>query len=131
MTPQDFAVTEAFRGFRLDRFLQEMLPRMSRSSIQEAIATRVSLSSGAGPKPARKLVPGEVVTIRPRPARELPTIEVPVLVERDGWLVVNKPAGLLSVPGKGDGRWHNLSTLLRHQFPEAQVVHRLDQAPRA
>ena len=43
-------------------------------------------------------------------------------------LVVNKPAGLLSVPGKGDGQWHNLSTLLRHQFPEAQVVHRLDQA---
>lgn len=98
MTPQDFAVTEAFRGFRLDRFLQEMLPRMSRASIQEAIATRVSLSSGAAPKPARKLVPGEIVTIRPREAKTPFVGGVAVLLEREGWLVVNKPAGLSSVP---------------------------------
>lgn len=51
-----------------------------------------------------------------------------VLHVDEALLVVNKPAGLLSVPGKGEGQWHNLSTQLRHLFPDAQVVHRLDQA---
>jgi hypothetical protein len=31
---QSFAVTDAYRGMRLDRFLQHMMPRMSRASIQ-------------------------------------------------------------------------------------------------
>ena len=43
-------------------------------------------------------------------------------------LVVNKPAGLLSVPGKGAGQLLNLTSMLRHQFADLQVVHRLDQA---
>ena len=55
-------------------------------------------------------------------------IELNVLHVDEALLVVNKPAGLLSVPGKGEGSLHNLTTALRHRFPEAQVVHRLDQA---
>lgn len=107
MRPQSFPVTETFRGYRLDRFLMEMLPRMSRASIQEAIETRVSLASGAGPKSARRLVPGEIVTIRPREAvgaADMPDdagasgVEIPVLLERAGWIAVDKPAGLSSVP---------------------------------
>lgn len=43
-------------------------------------------------------------------------------------LVVDKPAGLLSVPGRGDGEQHNLTVHLRRQFVDAMVVHRLDQA---
>ncbi len=63
------------------------------------------------------------------PADMLPTmIELNLIHVDEALLVVNKPAGLLCVPGKGDGRWHNLTTELRHQFPEALVVHRLDQA---
>lgn len=98
MTPESFVVTEAFRGFRLDRFLQEMLPRMSRAAIQLAIETRVSLASGAEPKPARKLMPGEEVTIRPREASGAVMPPIPILCDREGWLVVNKPAGVGSVP---------------------------------
>ncbi len=55
-------------------------------------------------------------------------IELNLLHVDEALLVVNKPAGLLSVPGKGEGSLHNLTTALRHRFPEAQVVHRLDQA---
>lgn len=98
MNPQVFAVTEAFRGMRLDRFLKEMLPRMSRASIQDAIPTRVALASGAEPKPARRLVVGEVVTIAPRRAGAMPDVVPVILAEGSGWLVIDKPAGIASTP---------------------------------
>ena len=65
---QSFAVTESCRGMRLDRFLQQMLPRMSRTSIQAAIACRVRLASGGQPKPSRRLAVGDVAIIEPRSA---------------------------------------------------------------
>ena len=59
----------------------------------------------------------------------LPTMTDFDLVHLDeALLVVNKPAGLLSVPGKGEGQRLNLTCLLRHHFADLQVVHRLDQA---
>ena len=43
-------------------------------------------------------------------------------------LVVNKPAGLLSVPGRGADKQDCLSSRLQQEFPDALVVHRLDMA---
>lgn len=43
-------------------------------------------------------------------------------------LVLDKPAGLLSVPGRGEDRQDCLSARVRTVFPEAQIVHRLDMA---
>jgi tRNA pseudouridine32 synthase / 23S rRNA pseudouridine746 synthase len=43
-------------------------------------------------------------------------------------LAVNKPAGLLSVPGKGEAGRHNLLAYLQRRWPDAAVVHRLDMA---
>jgi tRNA pseudouridine32 synthase/23S rRNA pseudouridine746 synthase len=43
-------------------------------------------------------------------------------------LVVNKPAGLLAVPGRGADKQDCLSARLQQQFPDALVVHRLDMA---
>lgn len=42
-------------------------------------------------------------------------------------LVANKPAGLLSVPGKGEHLADCLLARLRAAFPEALLVHRLDR----
>ncbi|MEO6595267.1 MAG: hypothetical protein ABIP94_10990, partial [Planctomycetota bacterium] len=69
---QSFKFSGGFRGMRLDRFLQAMLPRMSRTTIQDAIATRVRLASGAEPKPNLRPAVGDVVTIDPRAAIEIP-----------------------------------------------------------
>lgn len=110
-----FPVTDAYQGMRLDRFLQQMLPRMSRASVQTAIDTRVSLSSGASAKANRRLVVGERVTIAPHrgePQRLDPSeaaagngppglvanAPIVVLARGDGWLVVDKPAGLATTP---------------------------------
>ncbi|GGF60834.1 pseudouridine synthase [Paracoccus acridae] len=42
-------------------------------------------------------------------------------------LVVGKPAGLLSVPGRGEGKEDCLINRLRGAFPTVLLVHRLDQ----
>ena len=42
-------------------------------------------------------------------------------------LIVNKPAGLLSVPGKGDDLQDCLITRIQAVFPQALLVHRLDR----
>ena len=41
-------------------------------------------------------------------------------------LVVNKPAGLLSVPGRGEDKQDCLVRRVRAAYPEALIVHRLD-----
>ncbi len=46
----------------------------------------------------------------------------------DTLLVVDKPAGMLSVPGRNEGVHDNLTTRVMRRFGDALVVHRLDQA---
>src|SRR5512135_2739807 len=46
----------------------------------------------------------------------------------DALLVVNKPAGLLAVPGRGEDKQDCLSARLQQEFSDALVVHRLDMA---
>ncbi|HEY0275601.1 MAG TPA: pseudouridine synthase [Paenirhodobacter sp.] len=56
-----------------------------------------------------------------------PTTEQPVIIYADHEiLVVGKPAGLLSVPGKGDDRTDCLIARLRGPYPMVLLVHRLD-----
>ena len=43
-------------------------------------------------------------------------------------LVVAKPAGWLSVPGRGPDKQDCLLTRVQQRYPQALVVHRLDQA---
>lgn len=51
------------------------------------------------------------------------------IVYRDEAIIVlNKPAGLLSVPGRGTEKQDSLSVRIKHDFADALVVHRLDMA---
>lgn len=43
-------------------------------------------------------------------------------------LVLEKPAGLLSVPGRGPNKQDCLSARVQQQYPDALIVHRLDMA---
>lgn len=54
--------------------------------------------------------------------------EVNVLYADEDLLVLDKPAGLLSVPGKGADKHDCLSSRVQLRYPDARVVHRLDQA---
>lgn len=46
----------------------------------------------------------------------------------DELIVLDKPAGLLSVPGRGPGHADSLATRVQAEFPDALIVHRLDMA---
>ena len=53
---------------------------------------------------------------------------ISVVYHDDALLVLNKPAGLLCVPGRGPDKQDCLSTRVVAQFADALVVHRLDMA---
>lgn len=56
-------------------------------------------------------------------------IDLPPPLHVDDWLVVvDKPAGLLSVPGRGADKQDCVAARVQRTFPDALVVHRLDMA---
>ncbi|MGY6537204.1 MAG: RluA family pseudouridine synthase [Pararhodobacter sp.] len=55
-----------------------------------------------------------------------PAGPIPLLHVDDDILVAEKPAGLLSVPGRGEDRSDCLIARLRQSFPDILLVHRLD-----
>ena len=51
-----------------------------------------------------------------------------ILFANEQLLVVYKPAGLLTVPGRGQGKDDCLISRLREDYPQALIVHRLDMS---
>jgi len=52
--------------------------------------------------------------------------ELDILSQDESLLVVNKPAGLLAVPGRGADKSDSMISRVREKYPDALVVHRLD-----
>ena len=126
-------------GERLDRFLPEALPGLSRARVQRLIEEGRVLLSGAPVRPATRLRGGETVTVEVPPATPLPLApeDVPLRVlHEDAWLlVVEKPAGMVVHPAPG----HSGGTLVNALLSRAGslsgiggvarpgIVHRLDR----
>ena len=53
---------------------------------------------------------------------------ITVVYVDDALVVLDKPSGLLSVPGRGEDKQDCLSIRVQQRFPDACVVHRLDMA---
>lgn len=56
-------------------------------------------------------------------------LELRIVASTGGYVVVDKPAGLLSVPGKGDEKQDCVASRVRELFPRCSgplIVHRLD-----
>lgn len=51
-----------------------------------------------------------------------------VLYQDDHIMVVNKPSGLLSVPGRLEEHKDSVMTRIQRDYPQAESVHRLDMA---
>ncbi|CDG23011.1 Ribosomal large subunit pseudouridine synthase A [Xenorhabdus poinarii G6] len=51
-----------------------------------------------------------------------------VLYQDEHIMVVNKPSGLLSVPGKAEEHKDSIMTRIQAEYPTAESVHRLDMA---
>ena len=57
-----------------------------------------------------------------------PSEGIEIIYADESILVVNKPAGLLSVPGRGEDKQDCLSSRLQRDFAGTLVIHRLDMA---
>ena len=58
----------------------------------------------------------------------MPAHELVVVYADEALLVLDKPAGLLSVPGRGEDKQDCLSARVQARYADALIVHRLDMA---
>lgn len=127
--PTVFGVGARDRGKRLDRFMHERIPGLSRARIQRAIDERVTLSWGVRARASTPVRPGGEVRIGYVPLlEEIRDVPLPVLARGAGWLAVDKPAGLPVHPA-GTVRENSLIRMLRRQegSETLRLVHRLDR----
>lgn len=77
-------------------------------------------------------LPSDLVKLRParlRPYAPPPNhLNSDIIYHDSALLVINKPAGLLSVPGRGEDLQDCALHRVQAQFPQALLVHRLDEA---
>ena len=124
-----FTVGRREGGKRLDRFLHERIPGLSRTKLQRAIRERVTLSWDATARPATPVRAGGEVRIGYTPLPEtLLEIELPILARGVGWLAVDKPPGIPVHP-VNKIRENSLIRMLRRQegCEELRLAHRLDR----
>lgn len=129
---------------RLDKFLVENLPDLSRSQIQKLIKNGLIFVNGANVIPHYKLKEEDVIEIKKTeikktekkiPSKAKPS-EVKILEDADEYLVINKPAGLI-VHGSEQIKEVSLVDYLLKKYPEIKevgddpqrpgIVHRLDK----
>jgi 23S rRNA pseudouridine1911/1915/1917 synthase len=104
------------RGQRLDRWVADHWPDLSRARVQELLEEGLVLVNGESAKASHKLRGGEKVTVeaRQRPPLRAEAEEIPidVLYEDDDLLLVNKPAGMSVHAGAGNSRGTLVNALL-------------------
>jgi 23S rRNA pseudouridine1911/1915/1917 synthase len=126
------------QGERLDRYVADCLPDLSRSYVQDLIADGAVLVDGYVRKPKFKITPGQIVTVAlPEPETiEIAPEPIPLDIryEDADVIVLDKPAGLVVHPAPGHPRGTLVNALLHHA-PEISlggsnrpgIVHRLDK----
>lgn len=125
----DFRVGKREGGKRLDHFLHQRIPGLSRTRIQQAIRERVTLSWGVEARCSTPVRAGGQVCIGYTPLPEtLLEIHLPILARGSGWMAVDKPSGIPVHP-VNKVRENTLIRMLRRQEgqQELRLAHRLDR----
>lgn len=135
--PEQFELPLDTLPERLDKVLARLLPQHSRSRLQGWIEAGHVRVDGRVGKVRSQVGPGARIQVWPQQAPEdlafVPEpVDFDVVADSPSWIVVNKPAGLVTHPGAGN--WHGtLLNGLLHRYPEllhvarAGIVHRLDK----
>lgn len=144
MTKHGFTVAPEQTGQRLDKFLSECLPDLSRNRIQGLIADgcvmRLSDAGATITDAALKVKPGQQwqVTIPPAKPMTIEAQDIPlrIIYEDQDLLVIDKPAGLTVHPAPGHDDQTLVNALLAHcgsslsgigGVTRPGIVHRLDK----
>lgn len=138
----EFAVSEEDAGTRLDRYLADCLPDLSRSRVQALMrADCVSLGSGrvVTDASARVKMGERYRVLVPAPEAAVPeaqNIPLDVIFEDEHLIVINKPAGMVVHPAPGNWDGTLVNALLYHCGESLQgiggvlrpgIVHRIDK----
>jgi len=132
---------ESHSGLRLDRFLSDRLPGLSRTRLQELIRQgHVALGRATIEDVKYPVKPGDRFEIKVPPAVSAKpqgqNIPLNVVYEDDSIVVVDKPAGLVVHPGAGNIDRTLVNALIAHCGPSLSgiggvarpgIVHRLDK----
>lgn len=127
-------------GVRLDRFLADQRPDLSRAYVRKLIETGNATVDGRPGKAGQRLAGGERIRLLlpdPPPPLRLADQErpVPILYEDEDLLVVDKPPGAVVHPAPGNERNTLVDALLARGTmlagadgsPRPGIVHRLDK----
>ncbi len=132
-----FVVNES--GLRLDKWVAEHFPELSRTQAQKLVSGGLVTVNGQVAKAGLKLSVGDRVMITlPFPSNDSLSPEampLSIVYEDDDLLVVDKPAGLTVHPAPGHPNHTLINAILAHvpSLPESDdskrpgVVHRLDR----
>ncbi len=135
-------VADAGQGvLRLDKFLVDLMPNVSRNKIQDLAKAGNIIVNGTVQKSNYKVKPGDEVSVQmPYPVREVKlepeNIPLEILYEDDSIIIINKQAGLVVHPGYGNYTGTLVNALLYHIDTLAEkegepdrpgLVHRLDK----
>ncbi len=124
-----FLVDQNFEGWRLDQFLTNRIPRMSRTLANGVIRHgNVELRPFRRAKPSMRLQMDDVVILRqPLEEEEVQDAEASIVYLDDVLMIVNKPAGML-VHESVSTRLNTITHFLGRQgYDGAEPVHRLDR----
>ena len=126
-----FEVDQNFEGWRLDQYLADRIPRLSRAKAgQIARHGDVRLQPPRGRlKASTRLQQGDVLIVREQLGEEQTQYDEVRVLHRDaGLLILDKPAGML-VHESSTTRLNTITMYLREALGEAQAepVHRIDR----
>ena len=122
-----FVVEAECDGWRLDRFLQKRIPRLSRVRVQRVIRGECWVDERAC-RPSTPVLPGQIVRfIRPAPIEPDVPRELPILHTDPSFYVLDKPAGIAMHP---TAKFHyaTVTAVMRERFSgeRLEICHRLD-----
>jgi len=134
-------VDESHAGKRLDRFLSDALPALSRTRVQALIRAGQVASGGATIEDVTyRVKPGDrfALTVPPAAPTALQGEAIPlnIVYEDDALIVLDKPAGLVVHPGAGQSAGTLVNALIAHcgeslsgigGVARPGIVHRLDK----
>lgn len=120
---------------RLDQYLAQTYPELSRHKLARAIKAGLVTINGHSADPDTAVAATDQISFDPTPLAPQPDlpekIELKIVFENDDFLIVDKPVGLVVHPGVGHASGTLLNALLYHHdergLDRAGIVHRLDK----
>ncbi len=135
----EFTIEEQNVGYRVDQFLSDAIPEISRTYIKKLIEENSVMINTANCKSSYKLQLGDKVNVEVPEPEELnikaQDIQIDIVYEDEHVLVVNKPQGMVVHPAPGNYEGTLVNALLFHIKKLSDIngvlrpgiVHRIDK----